>query len=220
MDIRCKTRSGLLALACASAFAFVWPAALSAQAIPRPELKVGDTWTYHVTNRPTFGNPATTKREVTQTVQEVLGDGYRIVTTGTEATGTPAAPGTFEFTTDLNPRSRAAEGRGWREFKRLQWPLEPGKTWKFEFEQVDPSTPSVWSGKADDWTEFSVPAGRFRAIKVVLTRESLGASAATVRETFWYSPEAKRGLRLESYRVNKGYVYEDVIWELVKFDVK
>jgi hypothetical protein len=208
MDVRVSLRWVIAALAVAA------PCTVAGQSVARPELKVGDSWTYHIVNRPVWHSPGTTEEEVTQTVIRLLSDGYRIRTIRSDANRVS------QMTLDGNPRDRAAADRDWREFKRVQWPLEPGRTWKFEFEQADASTPSVWTARVEEWAEITVPAGRFRAIKVELTRESLGASTSTARQTLWYAPEVKRFVRWESQTRAKALVTGDVYWELVRYDVK
>lgn len=93
----------------------------------------------------------------------------------------------------------------------LQFPLYPGKRWQFQYKYNPASGGKLkieQSAVVEGWEDVKVPAGTFRALKVVHT----GQYAATdylfnwngaIYETYWYAPAAKRVVRME-YRDTTG----------------
>lgn len=92
----------------------------------------------------------------------------------------------------------------------LRFPLNPGKSWSFDY-AVHGNTRDVkikQTAVVRGWEQVRVPAGSFRALRV----EHEGLYSATeagfswngkIRETYWYAPEVGRVVMRE-YRDTKG----------------
>ena len=161
--------------------ALVPPMAAQAQSTARPDLKIGDSWTVGISVNSGFG--ASTRREEVRVVREAGESGYQI-----EAT--PKGDGqaqTFSLSRDLNFISPTGAGGGPQEFKWLQWPLEPGRS--YQFETMAGNSVATWKGKVSGWEEIEVPAGRFKALHVEFDRSGPFRYGAT--ESVWFAPEAK-----------------------------
>ena len=161
--------------------ALVPPMAAQAQSTARPDLKIGDSWTVGISVNSGFG--ASTRREEVRVVREAGESGYQI-----EAT--PKGDGqaqTFSLSRDLNFISPTGAGGGPQEFKWLQWPLEPGRS--YQFETMAGNSVATWKGKVSGWEEIEVPAGKFKALHVEFDRS--GPFRGSASESIWYSPDAK-----------------------------
>ena len=92
----------------------------------------------------------------------------------------------------------------------LAFPLFPGKTWSFTYKFDPEKNNSMYihqKARVEGWETVRVPAGEFRALKVVhtarynMTDEKHYWGGYTwsgdIRETYWYAPEAKRVVRME-----------------------
>ena len=110
----------------------------------------------------------------------------------------------------------------------FNFPLSPGKQWKDDEISQTPIA-SVFSFLGDmpyyeifkvlGWEDIEVQAGKFRAIKLEVTRghppgRDLG------KHLYWYSPEVKYFVKCQ-YDPNIEAAYEEYVsWELTAFEVK
>ncbi len=94
----------------------------------------------------------------------------------------------------------------------LLFPLYPGKRWQFQYKYIPASgTGSLkieQTAVVEGWEDVRVPAGTFRALKVVhagryWASEQLYSWSGAIHETYWYAPDAKRVVRME-YRDTTG----------------
>ncbi|MFM2084557.1 MAG: hypothetical protein RLY95_1375 [Pseudomonadota bacterium] len=82
----------------------------------------------------------------------------------------------------------------------LRFPLEVGKTWSFAYKflgKKDSVTEIKQTAKVKGWETITVPAGRFRAMRVEhdgrYSKTENGSSwGGRIQEVFWYSPIARR----------------------------
>lgn len=93
----------------------------------------------------------------------------------------------------------------------LSFPLQPGKKWSFNYGY----TPSpgrelkiTQEASVAGWETVNVPAGKFRALKVVhegryQARDSEFFWTGRIQETYWYAPDARRVVKTE-YRDTRG----------------
>jgi hypothetical protein len=165
------------------------PVVSTAQTAARPELRIGDTWTYRYTG------PGVARTEVLKVSEAVAKGGFRIAIEETSQsgaasiTGEKAEPGERRMlvSADLNPMLRDPQNApALQEFVRFRWPLEPGKSWSFPNNGA--SFTYTWDVKADGWESVTVPAGTFKALKLSMTRSGGRGSGS---EVLWYAPEAK-----------------------------
>jgi len=167
---------------------------LAAAQVPRPDVKVGDSWTYRrmdydanqprgiYTMRVVFA-----ERGVIQVVS-LYGKKEREVDT--------------TYTADWNAVNTLGRvfnpHTGWFKF-----PLQVGDTYKASYEII--RTNKQVHGRNErlvkvvGWEELQVPAGKFRALKIVsegrYTRTDVSGSG-TSRNVIWYVPEVKRWVKI------------------------
>lgn len=201
--------------------ALILPAAVfgqTATSVPRPEVKVGDSWTYTRLDR-------TTKITGTfvNTVQQI--EGGEITVESRSAGGNPALS---VFTSDWHVRKRGA-----REFNpgipEYAFPLEVGKSWEGKYtgpsQRGDSLVDYALKGKVVGVESVTVPGGTFDVMKIQLEtswiykgafgRVGGGLTTGTFNQTIWYAPKAKRFVKMEVE--NYGAVSQErVIWELTE----
>ena len=176
--------------------------------IPRPERKVGDTWTYARTDKYTNHIIGT----FVHTVQKI--DGGEITMEVRSADG-GGGPWLWVFTSEGNLRKRgtATFDPG---IPGLAFPLELGKTWEGSF--TSPSLNDTGpvdnhlKGKVVGVESITVPAGTFDTVKIYLETRWLykgawrgGRSTGVFTQTIWYAPKAKRFVRMEEERHRDGH---------------
>ena len=105
----------------------------------------------------------------------------------------------------------------------LSFPLAPGKTYGGKLTYPAP----VGGGginidmttKVLDWEEVTVPAGKFRALKVEANGKASGAASGNRKITLWYAPEVANYVRMEFY-MSYGPFSGTSVQELASFSVK
>jgi hypothetical protein len=160
--------------------------------IPRPGVKVGDTWTYtRTTNSPVGGGfrQARAVQVNDKAIQLVITDAA-----GKESDET--------YTPDWNVVA-SAFGIFYPNIGLFQFPLKVGAGYAFQFEVVPALATNVrtrheHTAKVVGWEEVQVPAGKYRAVKVEArgTWRRLDISAeGTAHFVMWYVPELRRWAR-------------------------
>ena len=157
--------------------------------IPRPAVKVGDTWTYNRTTNSPVGGGFRQARAVQvndKAIQLVITDA-----TGKESDET--------YTPDWNVVANAF-GIFYPNIGLFQFPLQVGASYPFEFELVPALATSVRTRhvhrvKVMGWEDVQVPAGKYRAVKL----EARGSwrridisAEGTAHFVMWYVPELRR----------------------------
>jgi hypothetical protein len=179
----------------------VLPAVCAAQSdapVPRPEVKVGDRWTYR-----RFDYDANQQRSryemrvvfaergVIQVVNSQRSKEEEFDTTYTADWNAVTVPGRV-----INPHT------GWFKF-----PLQVGATYDARYEvtltkkrQEGAESRNERHVKVVGWEEVVVPAGKFRALKIVsdgsFRRLDNTALAGTSRNVIWYVPEVRRWVKI------------------------
>ena len=160
--------------------------------IPRPEVKVGDTWTYNRTTNSPVGGGFRQARVVhvnDKAIQLVITDG-----TGKESDET--------YTPDWN-QVAGAFGIFYPNVGLFQFPLQIGGSHQFQFELAPALATNVRSlhahmAKVVGWEDVQVPAGKYRAVKIETKgtwRRLDGSSEGTGHFVIWYVPELRRWAR-------------------------
>lgn len=180
----------MLKKAAAAAF-FVGVASAHAQGdVQRPQVKAGDTWVYrrtdHIENR-----QAIVKLAVTFANDKVI----HVVQTN--QAGDKEADSTA--TAEWNMVASARDGVFTPNTGLLHFPLRPGNRWnssytaKFPREEYDARHERTVT--VVGWQNVQVPAGSFRALKVVsegTVQRSDRPRPGDVTEVVWYVPEVRR----------------------------
>lgn len=167
---------------------------LGSAQVPRPEVKVGESWTYRrmdydaneprglYTMRVVFA-----QRGVIQMVSTYGRKEGEVDTTYTADWNAVTVPNRV-----FNPHT------GWFKF-----PLQVGDTYKASYDVIlpkkDASSRQEREVKVVGWEEVAVPAGKFRALKIVsegrYSRTDVFGSG-TSRNVIWYVPEVKRWVKI------------------------
>jgi len=176
--------------AAAAAF-FVFAVAAQAQPDPqRPEVKAGDTWVYRRTD---FMN----NHQSVLKLQVTFANAKVIHVVQVNQAGEKEMDSTT--TAEWNSVVSAREGVFTPDTGLLHFPLHPGARWrssytvKFPREDFD-AHHDRWVTVVG-WEDVEVPAGKFRALKVVsegTVQRSDRPRPGDVSETVWYVPEVRR----------------------------
>ncbi len=196
------------------------PALAQSSPVNKPDIKVGDRWKYQVTN--IYNNQVTSKFE--QKITNVNGDEIKLDQTtfsSPEDSAGRVASRDANRATWTFPDRRIFEGS----YVFLDFPLEVGKTWKNEYQRNrnEGGGTTAFSSpvKVEGWEEVEVPAGKFKALKVVHSgfynsKTNTGAWTGRSEETVWYSPDVKKFVK--SVYLDPGGDQRRT--ELVEYEVK
>ena len=162
--------------------------------VPLPDVKVGDRWAYqrmdYDADRPRGKyemRVVFAERGVIQVVSTQKGKEGEVDTTYTSEWNAVTVPGRV-----FNPHT------GW-----LKFPLQVGATYDAAFEVLllkkEVSSRNERRVTVVGWEEVTVPAGKFRALKVISEGrfqriDSFGSG--TSRNVIWYVPEVKRWVKI------------------------
>jgi hypothetical protein len=176
--------------------ALLWlvPLAGAAQPVERPLVKVGDRWTYQSINLDSGKVGGRFELEVVLAERGVI----QVVSTRKHR----ADEVDTTYTQDWNAVSTATRffypHTGWFKF-----PLQAGDRYKVGYDAEMPK--KGWKARNErqvsvvGWEEIAVPAGKFRALKIISdgrfdrTSDSL---RGTSRNVIWYVPEVRRWVKL------------------------
>jgi hypothetical protein len=171
----------------------------SGSGVPRPAVRVGDSYIYESRDPANIEPTITTKRTVTST-----DNGIVLSTLSINSKNAKTRKLYFDREWNLL-RSRNADNSGLDyspPVKYYAFPLFPGKTWQQNSTEYDIKTGKIRthtiSGVVGDWEEVSVPAGSFRAIRVSLETEVFDSATGerTVgTDISWYVPGVRRSVK-------------------------
>lgn len=189
-----------------------------------PSLRVGDRWVMRVID-------AVSGKE-TKTYEERVASASGNVIELVQTTLTSQSRGekvkrrsevTVEVTTWSSRGGRSIEGDN----MAMAFPLRVGKTWQYSFKAKNQKGEVLRHDRkaaVAGWETVRVPAGEFRALKIVHTGERFGPGGEERGEeahTFWYAPESKRWIRRQVVtRGAKGGLKEELVVELVRADLR
>ena len=107
------------------------------------------------------------------------------------------------------------------------FPLEVGKTWQRDVEFSNTQTPDKQvnarlEGRVVGWESVTVPAGTFRALKIVVSgwyrASSLdGQWRGRIEDTLWYAPEVRNAVRYEYKDTLEVAPHSHEVHELVRY---
>ena len=195
-----------------------WALLAAAQEVARPDIKVGDRWTYQILDKMT----GEIKGSTTLSVYEVTETEIHL-----KAQGKMKAP--FSRVEFLDRQLN------WLDNSVVQWkpstgtylfPLKIGKQWSQQYEAVALSNESKTrhnvAAKVVAYEKVKVPAGEFDAFKIEYTIRNVSTSDteradSITRSVRWYAPSVKQMVKQESESVMGGRVRDKSGMVLTEF---
>lgn len=178
--------------------------------IDRPDVKVGDSWTYNTIDNWKHVRTNTFTHTVTKVDNESI----------TADATTNGSAITLKFTREWNPTERP--DRIYKpNYPMLSFPLQVGKTWDASYEIAwkagNRKIATSMKGTVVGMEKITTPAGEFNTFKIVLDGTYTGSSVMNtwsghVSTTIWYSPDVKKTVKVD---YDDGYTKEST--ELVSF---
>jgi len=174
------------------ALAFLCALAQAQDAVPRPDVKPGDTWTYRRVEYDTNTVSGVFSSEVTFANERV------IQMVGHRAGGEKEVD--IAFTAEWNQLASANNGIFEPHQDLFRFPLQPGNTHDARYEVRFPKQGAYHVRherrvRVVGWEEVTVPAGRFRALRIESegTFQRLDTTlTGTAKDVMWYVPQVKR----------------------------
>jgi hypothetical protein len=165
--------------------------------VRRPEVRVGDSWTYRATN---LLSPGTHEHET----RVGFADNKLILAVSTRKSDGKEFDSSW--TAEWNAVKSYSEFMYRPHTGAFRFPLRIGDEYEAKYELLRPRTNKVVSNttrtvKVVGWETVEVPAGTFRAIRVVaegLVQPMDGSNAWRQQTTYWYSPEVRRWVKLQN----------------------
>ncbi|HMA48966.1 MAG TPA: hypothetical protein VKP60_04380 [Magnetospirillaceae bacterium] len=185
----------------------------------RPELHVGDRWSWQHTNA------LVNERDFTriEDIVEVGGSAIRSRIRTKGVTGNLIATYTPDFNLVDNPTVRFDPS-----LRRFDFPLSTGKKWTGEFDKALLNT-----GKHGKFylksevlavEKVTVPAGTFDAYKISTVYDATGtdqdANSGQTNEIHWYAPEIRNDVKVETTFVQDGMVRSKDTLELLEYSLR
>ena len=157
-----------------AAFLFTLAADAHAEAVSQPTFTLNDSWSYHQSIQ---RNGEQRDSHVTVSVMRIGSDSV-VVTEKADAN--PNRVQSMMFGLDWSKR-RSVNGQETTVNQPFSFPLNVGKTWRLEYTEQNPSPQKLRETdtlpyKVVGWEDITVPAGKFRALKI----ESDGRWAADI----------------------------------------
>ena len=200
------------------ALAFFAGSAL-AQNADRPDVRVGDRWSWQHTNGLANEKDFTTIEDVVEVSDTEIRT--RIRTKG--RTGNAVAT----YSREWNPVD-VVSAKYDPNLKQFSFPLQAGKTWDGTADKMLFSNGKhgkfFLNGKVVAFEKVTVPAGTFDAYKIELTLDASGtdedANIGKTVETHWYVPSVRRDVKTENTFSRDGRVRSKDIQELLEYSLR
>jgi hypothetical protein len=199
--------------------------AQSVPSVEKPDLKVGDRWAYRTIDL--WANDETVQYELK--VTGTNGDDIELDRTTTASKVAANIGSTSRRKADRSTWTLADSNVVDGKYVVLAFPLEVGKSWEYKYSFTWRSSGTnvrKMTAKVEGWEEVQVPAGKFKAMKVVhsghntWTRNDGKSVSGTVSEIFWYAPEVRRVVKREYRDTDGGKTQDQVRDELTAYEVK
>jgi len=193
----------------------VLASAQSESAARRPWVEPGDCWTYRAFN--VFGEGT----EVHALCINFINEGTILATSTRKSDGKEIDS---TWTRDWHAVSSYTGFIYRLRAGFFQFPLNIGQTFSTKFDVLRPRSDVVLSrveisSEVSGWEEIEVPAGKFRALKIVsrlVSRRTDGKGESVRTVTFWYQPEVRRWVKF----VSEGTNLQTIAEELIDFKLK
>ena len=189
------------------------------QTVERPDLQVGDRWSWQHTN-------GMANEEDWTRIEDVVSVSDKEIRTRVRKKGTPGNV-IATYTPELNPVDTGME-RYAPDLTRFAFPLQPGKKWSGEFDKMlfTNGKHGKFFAKAEVTgpEKVTVPAGEFTSYKIKITYDATATDENAMEgktiETVWYAPDVKNFVRLESNFTHDRQVRSRDIMELLDYSLR
>ena len=164
--------------------------------VVKPEIRVGDSWTYRGTN---ILGPGT---QVHESRVSFVDEKVILVVSTRKSDGK-------EFDSSWTSEWNAVTAHSGNMYRPhtgfFKFPLHVGERYELNFEQFRPRANtrinrSAGSAVAVGWETVDVPAGKFRAMRMeaeYVTTPSDGGNPFPQKGVYWYSPEVRRWVKFQ-----------------------
>lgn len=184
-----------------------------------PQVKVGDRWTYRLSDGKSMRIYDMTVtfvgEDAIQALSTVHGTGREVDTT---------------WTREWNAVSDRLTGSFYPDSGLLRFPLKPGAHYQAQYEVARPHSREAFRARnmldvsVIGWEEVTVPAGKFRALKVDAsgTYERIDVRRrGPLHVTLWYAPQVRRWVR-STFRnwTGDGRILRNESHELLEYRLK
>jgi hypothetical protein len=192
-------------------------------AIDGPGVKVGDTWMYNTLN----GWTGELNYVSVNAVTEIDKQGIVMESASLDRRSVSTVRRTRDFNL-ISIEAPAGVKRVLPYYPNFEFPLVVGKTWKrkvdfFNSQEPDKNLYATLEGKVVGWESVTVPAGTFRALKIVVTGWYRAQNndyfwIGKIEDALWYAPEVRNAVRYE-YKDTQGSGsrYNHDVHELVRY---
>lgn len=210
-----------------AAFLLVWAAGLvfsgstvaAVEKADRPDVHVGDLWSWQHTNGLAGEKDYTT-------IEDVLEVSDSEIKTRERVKGRPSSS-VAAFTREWNPAD-VVIARYDPFLRELSFPLQIGKKWDASADKMLFSNGKhgnfLLKGEVVALEKVTVPAGTFDAYKITLhidaTVSDEDANIGNTVETIWYAPAVKRYVKYENTFSRDGRVRSKDVNELVQYSLR
>jgi hypothetical protein len=185
----------------------------------KPDLQVGDRWSWQHTNA------LANEQDYTQ-INDVISVSPTEIRMRLRKKGTPNAV-IQTFTPELNPID-TGDARWSPSLGRFAFPLLPGKKWNSTFDKMLLASGKhgkfYGKGEVKGLEKVTVPAGDFQAYKIVVTFDAAGTDENSMtgltQETYWYAPEVRNYVKLDTTFSHDKLVRNQDLYELLEFSLR
>jgi len=186
--------------------------------VERPDVRLGDRWTYRVTN-------LLNKTTRSSTLETTAVTASRIETRRTAGDGTTADQGVVEeWDRDWN-LLQAAGVQFKPSYPTFRFPLEKDKSWSGSVSWTGSGVTTQHDLKlrVAGWERVTVPAGSFDAIRVnvrgyIHTTTGSGFGQGTIKDTMWYAPAIRQIVKHEiDQQIFRSSFIRNERWELTHY---
>jgi hypothetical protein len=192
---------------------------MAAENVDRPDIHVGDRWSWVHTNG------MVNEQDWTK-IEDVVSISQTEIRTRIRKKGTPNNIIAI-YSLDMNPIDTSGE-RYQPNLTRYVFPFQTGKKWSGEFDKMlfSNGKHGKFFAKAEvkGLEKVKVPAGEFDAYKIVLTYDATGtdedARTGHTVETVWYAPDVKNFVKSETVFTRDGQVRSQDIFELLEYSLR
>ena len=190
-----------------------------AQSADKPEIHVGDRWSWQHTNA------MVNEKDFTR-IEDVFQASEKEVRTRTRIKGKDGSWITI-YTPEWNPIDITG-ARFDPSLKRFDFPLQVGKKWSGVTDKMlfSNGNHGKWFFKNEIVTfeKVIVPAGTFDAYKIVFVQDAVttdeNANTGKTVETHWYAPSVRNDVKIEMVFTKDGEVRSKNNFELLEFTLR